>query len=170
MALYGWALHYGLAIPRDMTRSMKLLQQSKHITARVSFLTFVGELTEAYQLLSTECDTSDAHVQFLLGQCLWKSWGNRTEAVQCFLRAGNHLFAICCLSEAHLYGFYGVEKSFGSAFKLLEQAADQGWADAQCEIGVLNRVSDCKGCVLSFVHAWQMHDRHMQKAFYGDES
>eukprot|EP00698_Gefionella_okellyi_P020957 TRINITY_DN6675_c0_g6_i2.p2 TRINITY_DN6675_c0_g6~~TRINITY_DN6675_c0_g6_i2.p2 ORF type:complete len:191 (-),score=24.62 TRINITY_DN6675_c0_g6_i2:879-1409(-) len=176
MALYGWALHYGIAIQRDMNQGMKLLQQSQHIIARVLFLMNVGDSTDAYELLTTECDTSDPHVQYLLGQCLWKGWGcsaDKPETVRCFKRAGNHLFAQCCLAVFYLYGRGGVQKDLGSALVLLQRAADQGWLDAKCELDVLKGISECRGCVLSLTvdaQAWRANERQMQKAFCWDES
>eukprot|EP00698_Gefionella_okellyi_P020303 TRINITY_DN6357_c0_g1_i1.p1 TRINITY_DN6357_c0_g1~~TRINITY_DN6357_c0_g1_i1.p1 ORF type:complete len:123 (-),score=30.98 TRINITY_DN6357_c0_g1_i1:24-356(-) len=101
MALYGYALYGGVGIPEDTIRGEQLLEQSKHSVARaMCFLYYVGQrrdTQEGYRLLTTECDTSDPHVQYLLGECLRIGCGcteDEAEAIRCFERAGNHVEAL----------------------------------------------------------------------------
>eukprot|EP00698_Gefionella_okellyi_P018240 TRINITY_DN5449_c0_g1_i1.p2 TRINITY_DN5449_c0_g1~~TRINITY_DN5449_c0_g1_i1.p2 ORF type:complete len:122 (-),score=32.62 TRINITY_DN5449_c0_g1_i1:218-541(-) len=105
MALYGWALHDGVGIFGNEQRAAQMLQQSKHLTARAVCLScgiaMAANQCEAFRLLSTECDTSDPHVQWMLGRCYAFGYGctrDKAQAVQWFERAGNHIAALNNLS------------------------------------------------------------------------
>eukprot|EP00698_Gefionella_okellyi_P025724 TRINITY_DN9500_c0_g2_i1.p2 TRINITY_DN9500_c0_g2~~TRINITY_DN9500_c0_g2_i1.p2 ORF type:complete len:118 (-),score=22.44 TRINITY_DN9500_c0_g2_i1:33-344(-) len=94
MALYGYAVHGGVGCRKDAQRGAQVLQKSRHVIARVHcLLCGIGtqvDYIEAFRLLSTECDASDPHVQYLLGVCYCRGFGcARDEALaeQCFERA-----------------------------------------------------------------------------------
>eukprot|EP00698_Gefionella_okellyi_P017911 TRINITY_DN5314_c0_g2_i1.p1 TRINITY_DN5314_c0_g2~~TRINITY_DN5314_c0_g2_i1.p1 ORF type:complete len:195 (+),score=45.09 TRINITY_DN5314_c0_g2_i1:39-587(+) len=156
MALYGWALYCSVGIAEDGARATELLQQSKHPLARTTCAMYLIEgepREEACQRLSTECDTSDLHVQYLLGWCLYNGLGCTTDfsaAVRCFERAGNHVRALYCLATAVELGC-GVRRDNTRAAKLYEQAAEQGYAVAQFNLGQMHRVG--KGVPQSYQHA-----------------
>eukprot|EP00698_Gefionella_okellyi_P018865 TRINITY_DN5709_c0_g1_i3.p2 TRINITY_DN5709_c0_g1~~TRINITY_DN5709_c0_g1_i3.p2 ORF type:complete len:121 (+),score=26.58 TRINITY_DN5709_c0_g1_i3:40-363(+) len=101
MALYGWALFEGVGIGMDEERGERLLQQSKHEIARGYCALFGigvdGDDEQAYRLLRTHCDTSDPHVQYMLGRCYHLGRGcqeDEAQAMQCYERAGNHVGAL----------------------------------------------------------------------------
>eukprot|EP00698_Gefionella_okellyi_P007919 TRINITY_DN1939_c0_g1_i5.p1 TRINITY_DN1939_c0_g1~~TRINITY_DN1939_c0_g1_i5.p1 ORF type:complete len:148 (-),score=18.78 TRINITY_DN1939_c0_g1_i5:18-419(-) len=80
MALYGWALSDGVGIAQDEPRGNQLLRQCKHSMARVWCLLYgIGCVEQddntCFEMLNTECDTSDPHVQFMLGVCHHYGWG-----------------------------------------------------------------------------------------------
>eukprot|EP00698_Gefionella_okellyi_P021167 TRINITY_DN6786_c0_g1_i2.p1 TRINITY_DN6786_c0_g1~~TRINITY_DN6786_c0_g1_i2.p1 ORF type:complete len:139 (-),score=31.00 TRINITY_DN6786_c0_g1_i2:272-688(-) len=60
---------------------------------------------EAYRLLSTECDATDPHVQYLLGLCYDNGFGcirDKAHAAQCLERAANHIAALSELADVLL--------------------------------------------------------------------
>eukprot|EP00698_Gefionella_okellyi_P015499 TRINITY_DN4376_c0_g3_i3.p1 TRINITY_DN4376_c0_g3~~TRINITY_DN4376_c0_g3_i3.p1 ORF type:complete len:202 (-),score=38.47 TRINITY_DN4376_c0_g3_i3:195-731(-) len=142
MAMYGWAVANGIGIAPDNAVSVRWLQQSKHPIARAvcSLMGFRGsDSSEAYRLLSTECDASDPHVQYLLGLCFSCAWGctkNPAEAMRCFERAGNHICVLFFLAAAFHYGD-GVKKDFALALQLYTKSAEQGYAGAQYRLGMI---------------------------------
>eukprot|EP00698_Gefionella_okellyi_P023247 TRINITY_DN7877_c0_g1_i1.p1 TRINITY_DN7877_c0_g1~~TRINITY_DN7877_c0_g1_i1.p1 ORF type:complete len:211 (+),score=60.93 TRINITY_DN7877_c0_g1_i1:88-633(+) len=93
-----------------MDKASRLLQRSKHAIARAYCLLYLIGVyededkadAEAFQLLTTECDTSDPHVQYLLGWCYVFGYGcavDEAQAVECYERAGNHFGALYHLAE-----------------------------------------------------------------------
>eukprot|EP00698_Gefionella_okellyi_P018244 TRINITY_DN5449_c0_g4_i1.p1 TRINITY_DN5449_c0_g4~~TRINITY_DN5449_c0_g4_i1.p1 ORF type:complete len:200 (-),score=40.77 TRINITY_DN5449_c0_g4_i1:98-655(-) len=141
MALYGWALFNGVGIHANEERALQLLQQSKHVISR-AYCSLRGfgvdeDEGEGYRLLSTECDTSDPHVQFLLGQCCECGWGCKddyeAQIVQCYERAGNHIDALNRLSVRLNYRADHTANCRGIEF--CRQAATQGDSAAQFRLG-----------------------------------
>eukprot|EP00698_Gefionella_okellyi_P024336 TRINITY_DN8556_c0_g1_i1.p1 TRINITY_DN8556_c0_g1~~TRINITY_DN8556_c0_g1_i1.p1 ORF type:complete len:180 (-),score=45.96 TRINITY_DN8556_c0_g1_i1:36-575(-) len=143
MALYGWCLFSGACLARDFGRGQQLVQQSKHIAANVLTLMYrkqidTGDDTEALRLFM-ECDMSDPHMQYLLGLCLLHGWGcnvDQAEAMRCFESAGNHVIAVFQHAKAFRYE-QGVPRDFARAVQLFEHAAEQGYAWAQSELGMM---------------------------------
>eukprot|EP00698_Gefionella_okellyi_P018283 TRINITY_DN5462_c1_g7_i1.p1 TRINITY_DN5462_c1_g7~~TRINITY_DN5462_c1_g7_i1.p1 ORF type:complete len:195 (+),score=37.26 TRINITY_DN5462_c1_g7_i1:68-586(+) len=140
MALYGWALDHGIGIAHDVVHGRKFLQQSKHILAQFQRLMFgIGMKQDrgaAYRLLATKCDTSDPHVQFLLGYCSWHGLGRMQDderAIAYFQRARNHLKALHCLGITFECG-EGVDPDYSRAAHYYQQAAEQGYDEAQSEL------------------------------------
>eukprot|EP00698_Gefionella_okellyi_P012607 TRINITY_DN3410_c0_g2_i1.p1 TRINITY_DN3410_c0_g2~~TRINITY_DN3410_c0_g2_i1.p1 ORF type:complete len:216 (+),score=48.46 TRINITY_DN3410_c0_g2_i1:75-650(+) len=139
MALYGWALHYGVGIRKNRVRGAQLLQQSKHVIARRYCTLYEIDYEddeETYRLLSTQCDTLDPHVQYLLGECY--RWGDGctkddAQAVQCYERAGNHIDALINLYS--ILSAYSNADDHRRAIVLLRHAATQGHAAAQHRLG-----------------------------------
>eukprot|EP00698_Gefionella_okellyi_P017384 TRINITY_DN5070_c0_g1_i1.p1 TRINITY_DN5070_c0_g1~~TRINITY_DN5070_c0_g1_i1.p1 ORF type:complete len:209 (-),score=29.35 TRINITY_DN5070_c0_g1_i1:88-633(-) len=141
MALYGWALSNCSGIPMDRERGKQLLQHSKHVIAlaycKLWGFAMYENKNEAYRLLSTECDTSDLHVQYLLGECCRNGYGcnqDKAQAVQCYERAGNHTGAV---SELGIL-LDRQDDPVGDrtrAIVLYRQAATQGHAGAQYRLG-----------------------------------
>eukprot|EP00698_Gefionella_okellyi_P018281 TRINITY_DN5462_c1_g4_i1.p1 TRINITY_DN5462_c1_g4~~TRINITY_DN5462_c1_g4_i1.p1 ORF type:complete len:203 (+),score=40.50 TRINITY_DN5462_c1_g4_i1:68-610(+) len=138
MALYGWALLNGAGVRVNREHGTPMLRQSKHVIARAFCLLYgLGvkkDPNEAYRLLSTECDTSDPHVQYLLGWCHSLGHGcTRSEAqvVQWCERAGNHLGALSYL--AFLLEAPGADRP--RALALYTRAATLGDAVAQHDLG-----------------------------------
>eukprot|EP00698_Gefionella_okellyi_P018566 TRINITY_DN5579_c1_g1_i1.p1 TRINITY_DN5579_c1_g1~~TRINITY_DN5579_c1_g1_i1.p1 ORF type:complete len:205 (-),score=46.39 TRINITY_DN5579_c1_g1_i1:32-562(-) len=128
MALYGWAWYEGAVIRENSCA--QLLEQSKHVIARAFWtLCGIGDEEEGYRLLTTECDTSDPHVQYLLGRCFQYGFGceqDGEQAMQHFERAGNHIMAlikIACL----LNSSYRSISDRRRAIALYSQAATQGY-------------------------------------------
>eukprot|EP00698_Gefionella_okellyi_P018823 TRINITY_DN5688_c2_g1_i2.p1 TRINITY_DN5688_c2_g1~~TRINITY_DN5688_c2_g1_i2.p1 ORF type:complete len:184 (+),score=30.02 TRINITY_DN5688_c2_g1_i2:385-936(+) len=143
MALYGWALFNRLGVPRDVDRGQRLVQQSTHIIARAMCLLsgfgVMQSFTEAYRVLSTECDTSDPQVQCMLGGFLLLGQGctiDPAHAIRCYERAGNHVDALLMLGVA-VHSGLGLPEDFVRAVQLYRQAAEQGYADAQYSIGIM---------------------------------
>eukprot|EP00698_Gefionella_okellyi_P017767 TRINITY_DN5244_c0_g1_i1.p1 TRINITY_DN5244_c0_g1~~TRINITY_DN5244_c0_g1_i1.p1 ORF type:complete len:191 (-),score=31.89 TRINITY_DN5244_c0_g1_i1:69-599(-) len=138
MALYGWALYNGVCIPRAISRGERLLQKSTHTMALalrlLDGITLRRDNDEAYRLLSTECDASDPHVQYLLGQCIFNGKGSFAEAARCFECAGNHVEAIYFNACAFRHGI-GVLYDLARSFQLYRHAAEQGYAAAQYPLG-----------------------------------
>eukprot|EP00698_Gefionella_okellyi_P022607 TRINITY_DN7513_c0_g2_i1.p1 TRINITY_DN7513_c0_g2~~TRINITY_DN7513_c0_g2_i1.p1 ORF type:complete len:190 (-),score=43.27 TRINITY_DN7513_c0_g2_i1:259-756(-) len=129
-----------MAIPENAERGTQLLLQSNHVLARIH-RKFAGidreDMRQVYQLLNTECDTSDPHVQFMLGYCHRFGKGcveNETQAAQCFERAGNHLIALYSLANMFEDGT-GVVWDITRAAELLRHAAEQGFSIAQNDLG-----------------------------------
>eukprot|EP00698_Gefionella_okellyi_P015382 TRINITY_DN4337_c0_g1_i2.p1 TRINITY_DN4337_c0_g1~~TRINITY_DN4337_c0_g1_i2.p1 ORF type:complete len:199 (+),score=41.53 TRINITY_DN4337_c0_g1_i2:37-597(+) len=140
MALYGWTLDWGVCIARDESRGKQLVQQSKIPMAHALRLVFVldgsggaPDQAACFKVLTTECDASDPHVQWMLGVCYdcgltFKE--DEPQAVQCYERAGNHIVA---LNNRALL----VSRAGGCAFdpqrsiELLTQSARQGYSLAQ---------------------------------------
>eukprot|EP00698_Gefionella_okellyi_P018726 TRINITY_DN5650_c0_g3_i1.p1 TRINITY_DN5650_c0_g3~~TRINITY_DN5650_c0_g3_i1.p1 ORF type:complete len:207 (-),score=23.75 TRINITY_DN5650_c0_g3_i1:9-575(-) len=143
MALYGWALNSGIGIPENKQRSKQLLRQSQHGTARV-FRTLglmdIGHAEkECCQLLTTQCDTSDPHVRYMLGECYQWGFGCRTNKAQAILwyeRAGNHVGALVNLALLLLAKKQCDAADCQLAIALYRQAAAQGDAAAQYQLGV----------------------------------
>eukprot|EP00698_Gefionella_okellyi_P018243 TRINITY_DN5449_c0_g3_i6.p1 TRINITY_DN5449_c0_g3~~TRINITY_DN5449_c0_g3_i6.p1 ORF type:complete len:214 (-),score=47.69 TRINITY_DN5449_c0_g3_i6:147-722(-) len=140
MALYGWAMDTGAGIGKNSQRGEQLLQQSKHLTAR-AYCTLFGfgmdeDDKEAFRLLSTECDTSDPHVQYLLGLCYQWGYGckeDKAQAIQCYERAGSHMQASNKL--ATLLERQDSIADRRRAITLYRQGATQGDSDAQFWLG-----------------------------------
>eukprot|EP00698_Gefionella_okellyi_P013786 TRINITY_DN3793_c0_g2_i1.p1 TRINITY_DN3793_c0_g2~~TRINITY_DN3793_c0_g2_i1.p1 ORF type:complete len:201 (-),score=27.39 TRINITY_DN3793_c0_g2_i1:145-660(-) len=129
MALYGWALGYGVCIAQDEPRGKQFLHQSKNPMARAWCILYrlVGtpDRNAGFIVLTTECDTSDPHVQQMLGNCYLYGWGcavDRNRAVECFERAGNHVIALTTYGSLFAEGAKAVE--------LCRQAAEQGFHPA----------------------------------------
>eukprot|EP00698_Gefionella_okellyi_P016071 TRINITY_DN4574_c0_g1_i1.p1 TRINITY_DN4574_c0_g1~~TRINITY_DN4574_c0_g1_i1.p1 ORF type:complete len:195 (-),score=35.60 TRINITY_DN4574_c0_g1_i1:51-611(-) len=144
MALYGWALRVGVGIRTNKERGTQLLQQSKHVIARAYCLLFgIGHFAvqqdreEAYRLLRTECETSDPHVQYLLGLCFDVGYGckmDKAHAFKWYEGSGNHLDALNNLAFL-LDRQYAPIADRHRAIALLRQSAMQGYAVAQFSIG-----------------------------------
>eukprot|EP00698_Gefionella_okellyi_P023597 TRINITY_DN809_c1_g2_i1.p1 TRINITY_DN809_c1_g2~~TRINITY_DN809_c1_g2_i1.p1 ORF type:complete len:198 (-),score=39.01 TRINITY_DN809_c1_g2_i1:222-761(-) len=141
MAMYGWALRHAVGIGRDRRRGEQLQRESKHAVARAMCLMYgfgvPGDVNESHRLLTTECDSTDPHVQYLMGVCSWYGWGciaNEPEAVQRFTRAGNHVFAVYRLALASSLG-QGVPQDYVRAEQLYRHAAEQGYDLAQFRLG-----------------------------------
>eukprot|EP00698_Gefionella_okellyi_P017948 TRINITY_DN5329_c2_g1_i1.p1 TRINITY_DN5329_c2_g1~~TRINITY_DN5329_c2_g1_i1.p1 ORF type:complete len:154 (-),score=35.73 TRINITY_DN5329_c2_g1_i1:33-494(-) len=86
-----------------------------------------------FRMLNTECDTSDPHVQYLLGICHRNGHGcvkNDTQAIQCYERAGNHVSALTNLGFMVVNG-HGVAQDDSRAVALYRHAAEQGHSNAQ---------------------------------------
>eukprot|EP00698_Gefionella_okellyi_P011680 TRINITY_DN3096_c1_g1_i1.p1 TRINITY_DN3096_c1_g1~~TRINITY_DN3096_c1_g1_i1.p1 ORF type:complete len:190 (+),score=46.74 TRINITY_DN3096_c1_g1_i1:46-570(+) len=137
MALYGWALRYRVGIAQDQPRAKQLLQQSNNSMARAwCLLNGIGvsqDYNAGFRMLNTECDASDLHVQFMLGDCHYLGWGcslNVEQAVHNFERAGNHVAAMKNLGWMFATG-YNVARDDARAVALLRRAAEQGYRDAQ---------------------------------------
>eukprot|EP00698_Gefionella_okellyi_P012609 TRINITY_DN3410_c1_g1_i1.p1 TRINITY_DN3410_c1_g1~~TRINITY_DN3410_c1_g1_i1.p1 ORF type:complete len:324 (+),score=39.08 TRINITY_DN3410_c1_g1_i1:77-1048(+) len=149
MAFYGWVLCNGVGISADRPRGTQLFQQSNHSIARCCCLLYgigytgveddenVEEDEKAgFVLLNTECDTSDPHVRYLLGECHLNGWGcpsSWTQALQYYERAGNHVGAWDSMGVMLRYGL-GAE-DIGLAFALYRDAAEQGYSEAQYHLG-----------------------------------
>eukprot|EP00698_Gefionella_okellyi_P015755 TRINITY_DN4463_c0_g1_i4.p1 TRINITY_DN4463_c0_g1~~TRINITY_DN4463_c0_g1_i4.p1 ORF type:complete len:211 (+),score=37.71 TRINITY_DN4463_c0_g1_i4:74-634(+) len=145
MALYGYALYQGICVPQDFERSEQLLTQSRHILAKVMRLIEMpvpnadDSSAVAFRLLTTECDLSDPHVQYLLGTCWRNGLGctmDKVEGVSCFERAGNHVLALYFLGLA-FYIEQGAPRDYVRAAQLYRQAADQGYDWAQHALGMM---------------------------------
>eukprot|EP00698_Gefionella_okellyi_P023251 TRINITY_DN7877_c0_g3_i2.p1 TRINITY_DN7877_c0_g3~~TRINITY_DN7877_c0_g3_i2.p1 ORF type:complete len:200 (+),score=32.17 TRINITY_DN7877_c0_g3_i2:51-602(+) len=133
MALYGWCLFKGAGIRMERERGTQLLLRSEHVIAR-AYCAFHEHAGEAYRLLSTECDASDPHVQYLLGLVHSVVAGRKEDqsrAVQCYERAGNHIEALCNLALRLLHQ----ERFRHRAVALYRQAATQHHAFAQFHLG-----------------------------------
>eukprot|EP00698_Gefionella_okellyi_P026018 TRINITY_DN9793_c0_g3_i1.p1 TRINITY_DN9793_c0_g3~~TRINITY_DN9793_c0_g3_i1.p1 ORF type:complete len:201 (-),score=50.06 TRINITY_DN9793_c0_g3_i1:72-632(-) len=142
MALYGYALRLGAGISKNKQRGTQLLQQSKHATARpYCALRAIGmdeDANEAFRLLTKECDTSDPHVQYLLGLCYANGYGctpDKANALQCYKRAGNHVGAMSNLATLLLNLEDCALADHHRGIALLRQAATQGFAYAQYDLG-----------------------------------
>eukprot|EP00698_Gefionella_okellyi_P015601 TRINITY_DN4413_c0_g1_i1.p2 TRINITY_DN4413_c0_g1~~TRINITY_DN4413_c0_g1_i1.p2 ORF type:complete len:196 (-),score=44.47 TRINITY_DN4413_c0_g1_i1:195-707(-) len=141
MALYGCVLFEGAGLCVDKDRGEQLLQRSKHMIAR-AYCVFCGigvdgDEDKAYRLLSTECDTADPHVQYLLSYFYLYGWGcvrSSANGVQCCERAGNHVGALYNLGYMFANGL-GVERDYAQAAVLHRRAAEQGHREAQYSIG-----------------------------------
>eukprot|EP00698_Gefionella_okellyi_P013789 TRINITY_DN3793_c0_g2_i7.p2 TRINITY_DN3793_c0_g2~~TRINITY_DN3793_c0_g2_i7.p2 ORF type:complete len:161 (-),score=32.24 TRINITY_DN3793_c0_g2_i7:971-1453(-) len=118
-----------------------MLLQSCHVIARAYCLLFwIGDYEnteEAYRLLSTECDASDPHVQYLLGRCYHGGYGctrDEAQAALYFERAGNHIEAVNYLADM-FSPEDGPIADRQRAIALLRQAATQGYVIAQYQLG-----------------------------------
>eukprot|EP00698_Gefionella_okellyi_P015602 TRINITY_DN4413_c0_g1_i2.p2 TRINITY_DN4413_c0_g1~~TRINITY_DN4413_c0_g1_i2.p2 ORF type:complete len:195 (-),score=37.26 TRINITY_DN4413_c0_g1_i2:195-704(-) len=140
MALYGWALCNG-GITQDGHRGSQLIQQSKSYMARAwCFIWGIGvppDPSDCFRGLTTECDTADPHVQYLLSYFYLYGWGcvrSSANGVQCCERAGNHVGALYNLGYMFANGL-GVERDYAQAAVLHRRAAEQGHREAQYSIG-----------------------------------
>eukprot|EP00698_Gefionella_okellyi_P015660 TRINITY_DN4431_c1_g2_i1.p1 TRINITY_DN4431_c1_g2~~TRINITY_DN4431_c1_g2_i1.p1 ORF type:complete len:165 (+),score=16.43 TRINITY_DN4431_c1_g2_i1:41-496(+) len=140
MALYGWALWWGVGIAEDRRRGKQLLKQSQNLMARAwRFQLGIGIQklhSTCFQLLkSTGCDKSDPHVQYMLGNCYSNGWGctmNKSRAVRCYELAGNHLGALKNLGSISDYA-----RDYARAAVLYRHAAEQGYDVAKSNLAVL---------------------------------
>eukprot|EP00698_Gefionella_okellyi_P018135 TRINITY_DN5412_c0_g1_i1.p1 TRINITY_DN5412_c0_g1~~TRINITY_DN5412_c0_g1_i1.p1 ORF type:complete len:181 (-),score=29.74 TRINITY_DN5412_c0_g1_i1:245-736(-) len=93
-----------------------------------------------FRMLSTECDASDPHVQFLLGFCHQFQFGcakSHAQAAQCYERAGNHVGALTFLGILLWNGLNGAAPDDARAAVLFRQAAEQGDRIAQCYVAMM---------------------------------
>eukprot|EP00698_Gefionella_okellyi_P019077 TRINITY_DN5799_c0_g1_i3.p1 TRINITY_DN5799_c0_g1~~TRINITY_DN5799_c0_g1_i3.p1 ORF type:complete len:205 (+),score=41.30 TRINITY_DN5799_c0_g1_i3:52-615(+) len=137
MALCGWALCEGVGVAQDKPRGEEWLLQSNHSMARAWCLLWGFGVAEdqdaAFEVLNTECDTSDPHVQYLLGISHYYGWEcvqNDTQAIEWYERAGNHVGALFNLGYLFEHGI-GVVRNDARAAVLYRPSAEQGDRDAQ---------------------------------------
>eukprot|EP00698_Gefionella_okellyi_P021217 TRINITY_DN6812_c0_g3_i1.p1 TRINITY_DN6812_c0_g3~~TRINITY_DN6812_c0_g3_i1.p1 ORF type:complete len:163 (+),score=35.80 TRINITY_DN6812_c0_g3_i1:44-490(+) len=86
-----------------------------------------------FRVLNTECDTSDPHVQYMLGNCHHRGYGcvkNEPQAVQWYQRAGNHVGALKMLGYMFAHGD-GAAQDDARAAALHRHVAEQGCRYAQ---------------------------------------
>eukprot|EP00698_Gefionella_okellyi_P013787 TRINITY_DN3793_c0_g2_i3.p1 TRINITY_DN3793_c0_g2~~TRINITY_DN3793_c0_g2_i3.p1 ORF type:complete len:212 (-),score=39.25 TRINITY_DN3793_c0_g2_i3:971-1519(-) len=140
MALYGWALGYGVCIAQDEPRGKQFLHQSKNPMARAWCILYrlVGtpDRNAGFIVLTTECDTSDPHVQYLLGDCYMLQYNTCAvdKGALCNEHAGNHIQALNNLAELLDRRSSPIsDRQRGIA--LYRQAATQGYANAQYCLG-----------------------------------
>eukprot|EP00698_Gefionella_okellyi_P023249 TRINITY_DN7877_c0_g1_i4.p1 TRINITY_DN7877_c0_g1~~TRINITY_DN7877_c0_g1_i4.p1 ORF type:complete len:203 (+),score=54.26 TRINITY_DN7877_c0_g1_i4:88-609(+) len=128
-----------------MDKASRLLQRSKHAIARAYCLLYLIGVyededkadAEAFQLLTTECDTSDPHALFLLGWCYDDGYGcaqDKAQAFQCYERAGNDIEALMGLADLLFQQQDPVADS--RAIALYRQAATQHCSRAQHILGI----------------------------------
>eukprot|EP00698_Gefionella_okellyi_P024477 TRINITY_DN8649_c0_g1_i1.p2 TRINITY_DN8649_c0_g1~~TRINITY_DN8649_c0_g1_i1.p2 ORF type:complete len:203 (+),score=45.21 TRINITY_DN8649_c0_g1_i1:60-611(+) len=143
MALCGCVLHDGEEHSTNKERVTQFLHRSKHVIAR-AYCLLCGfgmheDQAEAYRLLNSECDTSDPHVQYLLGWCYASGAGcneDNAQAVQCYERAGNHVEALSNSADLLNRHYHSAIDRLRSV-ALYRQAATQGDAYAQHQLGYL---------------------------------
>eukprot|EP00698_Gefionella_okellyi_P019082 TRINITY_DN5799_c0_g1_i8.p1 TRINITY_DN5799_c0_g1~~TRINITY_DN5799_c0_g1_i8.p1 ORF type:complete len:198 (+),score=48.25 TRINITY_DN5799_c0_g1_i8:52-594(+) len=143
MALCGWALCEGVGVAQDKPRGEEWLLQSNHSMARAWCLLWGFGVAEdqdaAFEVLNTECDTSDPHVQYLLGISHYYGWEcvqNDTQAIEWYERAGNHVGALSKLGYIFEYDM-DVAQDYVRAAVLYRHAAEQGYGEAQCNLAYL---------------------------------
>eukprot|EP00698_Gefionella_okellyi_P011564 TRINITY_DN3051_c0_g2_i1.p1 TRINITY_DN3051_c0_g2~~TRINITY_DN3051_c0_g2_i1.p1 ORF type:complete len:319 (-),score=0.27 TRINITY_DN3051_c0_g2_i1:62-1018(-) len=136
MALYGFVLCQEIAIPGARIRGLELLKRSGHNIARAALL-MKHDTPEAYKLLCTECDASDPHVQFLLGQCRLVPRDQRRDyhaASLCLARAGSHILALHLLAHIRRYSQNPLRMETVAMFR---RCAEQGFSRSQYALGEL---------------------------------
>eukprot|EP00698_Gefionella_okellyi_P024481 TRINITY_DN8649_c0_g1_i5.p1 TRINITY_DN8649_c0_g1~~TRINITY_DN8649_c0_g1_i5.p1 ORF type:complete len:211 (+),score=40.44 TRINITY_DN8649_c0_g1_i5:60-635(+) len=141
MALCGCVLHDGEEHSTNKERVTQFLHRSKHVIAR-AYCLLCGfgmheDQAEAYRLLNSECDTSDPHVQYLLGWCYASGAGcneDNAQAVQCYERAGNHIEALSNLAMMLDQADRPIADRH-RAIAMYRQAATQGYAFGQFSLG-----------------------------------
>eukprot|EP00698_Gefionella_okellyi_P024483 TRINITY_DN8649_c0_g1_i7.p1 TRINITY_DN8649_c0_g1~~TRINITY_DN8649_c0_g1_i7.p1 ORF type:complete len:211 (+),score=42.96 TRINITY_DN8649_c0_g1_i7:60-635(+) len=141
MALCGCVLHDGEEHSTNKERVTQFLHRSKHVIAR-AYCLLCGfgmheDQAEAYRLLNSECDTSDPHVQYLLGWCYASGAGcneDNAQAVQCYERAGNHIRALTNIADLLVRQDRPIADR-RRAIALYTQAAIQGHAYAKYRLG-----------------------------------
>eukprot|EP00698_Gefionella_okellyi_P015387 TRINITY_DN4337_c0_g4_i1.p1 TRINITY_DN4337_c0_g4~~TRINITY_DN4337_c0_g4_i1.p1 ORF type:complete len:182 (+),score=28.00 TRINITY_DN4337_c0_g4_i1:130-675(+) len=125
---------------------------------------------ERFRMLSTECDTSDPHVQWMLGDCHQYGAGcvkNDTQAMLCFERAGNHLFALHTLaimflnkasrSYCALYGIGLDDSDEDERFRMLSTECDTSDPHVQWMLGDCHQYG--AGCVKNDTQAMLCFER-----------